>query len=73
MAVSQGARKGIWIRQFLNKLLLENAIREIKMLGNNETSLTLTKNPKRQNRTKHINVMLHHVCRLVKDGELAID
>ena len=43
------------------------------MLGDNETSLTLTKNPKSQNRTKHIDVMHYHVRGLVEDGELAID
>ena len=42
------------------------------MLDNNETSFTLTKNPKSQNRTKHINVIYHHIQRLVKDGELGI-
>ena len=43
------------------------------MLGDNETSLTLTKDPESQNRTKHIDVMHHHVRGLVEDGELAIE
>ena len=73
VAVSQGAREGVWIQQFLNKLLPENVVREIKMLGDNETNLTLTKYPKSQNRTKHIDVMHHHVHELEEDGELAID
>lgn len=43
------------------------------MLGDNETSLTLTRDPESQNRTKHIDVMHHHVRGLVEDGELAIE
>ena len=42
------------------------------MLGDNEMRLTLTKNPESQNHTKHINVIHHHVRRLVEDGELEI-
>ena len=73
VAVNQGAREGVWLQRFLNKLLPKNAVREIKMFGNNKTSFTLTKDPKSQNWTKHINVMQHHVRKLVKDEELAID
>ena len=42
------------------------------MLGDNETSLTLTKDPKSQNRTKHIDVMHNHVWELLANGELEI-
>ena len=43
------------------------------MLGDNETSLTLTRDSESQNRTKHIDVMHHHLRGLVEDGELAIE
>lgn len=43
------------------------------MLGDNETSLPLTRNPKSQNQTKNIDVMHYHICGLVKNGELAIE
>ena len=42
------------------------------MLGNNETSLTLIKDPESQNQMKYINVMYYHIHGLVEDGELAI-
>ena len=73
VAMSQGAREGVWIQWFLNKLLSKNAVREIKMFSNNETSLTLTRDPKSQNQTKHINVMHLHMRGLVEDGKMAID
>ena len=73
MAMSQDAREDVQIWQFLNKLLPKKAVKGIKMLGNNETSLTLTRNPKSQNQIKHIDVMHYHVKRLVEDEELTID
>ena len=71
--MSHGAREGVWIRRFLNELLPEQAVRRMEMLGDNETSLTLTRDPESQNRTKHIDVIHHHVRGLVEDGELAIE
>lgn len=70
--MSQGAREVIWIRQLLNELLLESAVREKKMLINKKISLTLTRNPDSQNCTKHIDVMYHYIRKLVENGELAI-
>lgn len=57
----------------MNKLLPENAVREMKMLSDNEISLTLTKNPKSQNQTKYIDVMYYYIHKLINDRELAIE
>ena len=46
VAVSYTIREVVWIRQFLNKLLPKQVVRRIEILEDNETSLTLTKNPK---------------------------
>ena len=46
VAVSQKAWEGMWIWRLLNKLLPNKAIWEMKMLGNNETYLTLTRDLK---------------------------
>lgn len=40
------------------------------MLEDNKTSFTLTKNPKNQNRTKHIDVMHYYIWGLVEKREL---
>lgn len=45
VAMSHGAREGVWIRRFLNKLLPKQAVRKIEILEDNKTSLTLTKDP----------------------------
>lgn len=71
--MSQGAREGVWIQRFVNELLPDEAVRMMNMLGDNETSLTLTKDPESQNRSKHIDVMHHHVRGLVEEGELSVE
>ena len=43
------------------------------MLEDNETRLTLTKDPENQNCTKHINIMDYHIQELVENRELAIE
>ena len=39
-----------------DKLLPKQAVRKMEMLDNNKTSLTLTRDPVSQNRTKYIDV-----------------
>lgn len=73
VAVSHGAREGVWMRRFLIELPPEQAVRKMEMLGDNETSLTLTKDHESQYRTKHIDVMHHHIRELVEEGELGIE
>ena len=73
VTVSQGAREGVWIRRLLNEFLPNEGVREMKMLGDNETSLTLTRDPESQNRTKHIDVIHNHVRGLVEDREISIE
>ena len=42
------------------------------MLGDSETSLTLTRDSEGQNRTKHIDVIHHHIYGLVENGKISI-
>ena len=73
VAMSYGVREGVWIQRLLNKLLPDQAIRRIEMLGDQKTHLTLTRDPESQNCTKHIDVIYHHVRELVENRELAIE
>lgn len=59
--MSYGARKGMWIRRFLNELLSKQAIKRMEMLGDNEISLILIRNPESQNRIKDIDMIYHYV------------
>lgn len=44
VAKNYRTRKRVQIKCFLNKLILKQAVRKMKMLGNNKMSLILTKN-----------------------------
>lgn len=72
VAISHRARESIWIQRLLNKLLPEQAIKKIEILGDNKMSFTLTKDSKSQNRTKYIDIIYHHIQWLMADRKLGI-
>ena len=45
----------------------------MEILGDNETSFTLTNDLESKNPTKHINIIYHYVRGLVEDRELGIE
>lgn len=71
--MSNKASKGTWFQRFLNKLLLEQSIKKIEMMGDNKTSLTLMKDSESQNCIKHINVIYYDIQGFVEDRELKIE
>ena len=71
--MSHDIKKVVWIRHFLNKLLSKQDIRRMKMLDDNKMSSTLIKNSESQNYIKHINIIYHHIKRLIEDGVLKIN
>lgn len=71
--MSHRAKKAIWVKYFLNKLISKQAIRKMKMLSNNKMSFTLTSDVKNQNCNKYINVMHYYMQGLVKNIELEIE
>lgn len=73
MARSHKVKKRVWVSRFLNKSLVGQAVKKMKILGDIKTSFILTKDSKSLNCTKHIYVMYYHVQGLVKKGELGIE
>lgn len=71
IALGHAAREGVWIKRFINELLLK--ITGLCLKGDNEASLNLTKNPESQHRTKHIDVQHHYVRELVNNKELDVE
>lgn len=61
IAISYEAKEGVSIRHFLNKLVLEQAIKRMEMLDDNKTSITLIKGLESQNSNKHIDVIHHPI------------
>lgn len=67
--VSHEAKEKVQIGQFL---LFDQAIKEMEMQKNNETSLRLIKKFESQNRIKHIHVIHHHIQKLIDNEKLEI-
>ena len=65
LAMSYGAKKGVWVKRFLKKILPKQAIKRIEILKDNKISFTLTKNLESHNYTKHINVIYYYIQALV--------
>lgn len=59
IAIGHAAREGVWFKRFINELSLETTGLSLK--GDNEASLSLTKNPESQHQTKYIDVQHHYV------------
>lgn len=72
IALGHAARETIWLRRFLNELRIEEPISSVTLYGDNETSITLTKNAESQNRTKHIDVQHLYIRELVEEGGLEV-
>ena len=72
IGLGHGAREGVWMRRFINELTPETPIRTLTLLGDNETSISLTKDVESQVRTKHIDVIHHHIRGLVEEEEICI-
>lgn len=61
------------MQKFLNKLLPYQVVRRMKMLRDNQISLTLTKNLKNQNYTKYIDVIHYYIQGFIDDKELKLE
>lgn len=70
IALGHALREVVWIKRFVNELDMENT--EITLYGDNEISITLTKNVESQRRTKHIDLQHYYIRELIKEGELTI-
>ena len=71
IAIGHAAREGVWIKCFINEMALQTT--GLIPNGDNEASISLTKNPESQNRTKHIDVQHYYIRELVNDKELTIE
>lgn len=59
------------MRRFLNEMALGETT-EVVLNGDNESSLSSTKNPEVQNRKKHIDVQHHYLRELINAKELIV-
>jgi hypothetical protein len=77
IAMSSAAKQALWIQQLLRdigygKYTGDNPFQS-KIRGDNESALSLIKNPRIHERSKHIDVAYHHVRDLVAQGRIQIN
>lgn len=75
VALCSAAKQGIWLRNLLYEIGYENYLPEpgkIRLLGDNQSALSLVSNPENHQRTKHIDVQYHYTRELVESGALTI-
>ncbi len=65
------AREAVWIHRFIDEMTLD-IVPEITLNGDNEMSITLTKNAESQNRTKHTYVQHHYIREPIDEKEVTI-
>lgn len=71
IALGHIAREAVWIRRFINEMTLDIVL-AITLNGNNEMSITLTKNAESQHQTKHIDVQHYYIRELINEKELTV-
>ena len=67
VALSEAAREAKWLHHLYGELGFTQ-VDPITLLGDNDGSISLTKNPQLHKRTKHIDLRWHWIRELVKDG-----
>ena len=71
IALGHASREGVWVRRFLNEMELGETT-ELILNGDNESTLSLTKDPEGQSRTKHIDVQHHYIREFIIEKELLV-
>ncbi len=71
IALRHAAREAAWIRRFINEMTLD-IVPEITLNGDNEMSITLTKNVESHHRTKYIDVQHHYIRGIIDEKKLTV-
>jgi hypothetical protein len=72
VALSEAARDAMWLRQLYGELGYE-LTDPLLILGDNDGSIAMAKNPEFHKRTKHVDIRWHWVRDLVKEGYISIN
>ena len=67
VALSEASREAIWLRHLYGELGFVQK-EPILLLGDNDGSVAMAKNPEFHKRTKHVDIRWHWVRELVSDG-----
>ena len=71
IAISEGLKEAIWVKQFLGELGFEKVGITIKC--DNQSAITICRNPTHHNRAKHIDIRYHFIRELVEKKEVIVE
>ena len=72
IAATSATCQAVWMSRLLGELM-RNEVTKAKLLVDNQSAITLSKNPIHHNRTKHIDTRYHFVRQCVEDKKIEID
>jgi len=72
MGQTQATKEAIWLRNLLTSLLSHKEPAAVVIFGDNQSAISLAKNPEFHSRTKHIELQHHFVREAVDDGKIDI-
>jgi len=70
ITISEAAKEMIWLKNFLNESGKEQD--NAPMFSDNQSAISLAKNPVFHSRCKHIQLRYHFIRELINDGDLSL-
>jgi len=70
-ALSQGICEGIWLKRVLHEIGILNSD-PIKVLCDNQSAISITKNPVHHDRTKHVGIDRHFIKENIENGTISL-
>lgn len=71
MALTSATKEAIWLKQLFNEIGI--SIETVKLFGDNQGALKLSKNPVFHARTKHIDIQYHFIREAIKTRQINLD
>jgi hypothetical protein len=71
IAMTHAAKEAIWV-QSIHAEIFHKAIQPFPLCGNNQSTISLTRNDRFHAWTKHIDIRYHFICKLVESGKLSL-
>lgn len=73
VALSNASKQAVWMKRLINDLQVIDRIDMLPMLGDNTSSIKMTKNDEFHGRTKHIDIQHHFIREPMEKNEISID
>ena len=71
IAATSATCQAVWMNRLIGELM-SNEATKVKLLVDNQSAITLSKNPVHHNRTKHIDTRYHFIRQCVEDRKIEI-